>query len=588
MAASLVYYPLLSFGRPTIVSTSTISHEASAAQPVSRIGEWSVRPAANELGRNGDTLRLEPKVMEVLMLLAEHAGEVVSREALLSAIWQNTMVGDDALTQAVIKLRKSLQDTARASRYIETISKRGYRLIAPVERLGSRQPQTAAPTGPAVLTQEPVRRWMTGALAVSLGLVVSAWIAVHISAPQDTVGKSEATILKDAADPWNTLPTIVITPFETVAADGAESYLARGLAADLMTDLSRLNGLRVISFPRHGLSLETTREPIARYSLSGTVQRVSESLRINVRLVDNGSNRQLWAKRYDRPVSDLKTVQEEIISRLLQELPVQVSEAERQRLARRYTRNPDAYEFFLRGKAAFLARQPSENLIAREMYQKAIDLDPTFARAYAGLALTHADDYRNQWTNDGQQSLAKALQLAQSALRMDPDIPDVYAVLGYVHAMRLDYKEAVKVLTKAIELDHSYADAYAYLGAFYVHMGQPDKSIALLRTAMRLNPESGFIYFVVLGRAYLFQGDTGQAMVNLREAINRNAGDLEARVFMAASMVAAGDVLAARWEAEEIRAIQPEFTARRWLQTYPMSDARQRETLLSLLTQLGL
>ena len=232
--------------------------------------------------------------------------------------------------------------------------------------------------------------------------------------------------------------------------------------------------------------------------------------------------------------------------------------------------------------------KPNENKLAREMYEKAIDLDPGFARAYAGLALTHADDYRNQWAPDGQQSLARSMQLAQSALSIDPDIPDVYAVLGYVHAMRLEYKEAIRLLAKAVELDHSYADAYAYLGAFYVHMGQPEKAVPLLRTAMRLNPEAGFVYFVVLGRAYFFQGDIEQAMINLKQALSRNAGDLEARVYMAATLVSARDLHAASWEAEEIRALQPNFTASKWLQTYPMSDTRQKEHLKTLLAKIGL
>jgi DNA-binding winged helix-turn-helix (wHTH) protein/TolB-like protein/Flp pilus assembly protein TadD len=551
-----------------------------------------VRPTANELARNGEVVRLEPKAMEVLIFLADRAGHVVSREAVLAAVWPDAVVGDDALTQAVIKLRKSLQDAARSPRYIETISKRGYRLIAPVERLPvehEARSEQATPDDPAPPGRAPVRsRLPVRIIAALVVLAVGTGIVIYTSPQRSDWGDNEAPGLKDAAERWTGLPTITVTPFETVAAEGAESYLARGIAADLTTDLSRLAGLRVISFPRHGFARDKSGEPIVRYSLSGTVQRTPESLRINVQLVDNSSNRQLWAERYDRPFSDLLAVQEEIIRRLLQTLPVQVSEAERERLARRYTRNLEAYDSFLRGKAAFLARQPAENQFARQMYQHAIDLDPGFARAYAGLALTHADDYRNQWTTDGQHSLAKALQLAQSALRMDPDIPDVYAVLGYVHAMRLDYKEAIRLLGKAVDLDRSYADAYAYLGAFHAHMGQPAKAIPLLRTAMRLNPDAGFVYFVVLGRAYLFQGDIQQAMINLKEALARNAADLEARVYMAATLVSAGDLQAARWEAEEVRALQPDFTASQWLQTYPMSDARQKQQLTALLAKVGL
>jgi TolB-like protein/Tfp pilus assembly protein PilF len=382
-----------------------------------------------------------------------------------------------------------------------------------------------------------------------------------------------------------------VAPFESFAADGAETYLARGIAADLATDLSRLSGLRVISSSTI-LSAEFLRERAAkggpRYLLSGAVQRGAGSLRINVRLIEAESGRQLWAERYDRPFRDLIAVQEEIIGHLLQVLPVQVSKAERERLSRRYTRNLEAYDYFLRGKAAFLARQPAENRTARQLYEKAIGLDPAFARAYAGLALTHADDYRNQWTADGKRSLATALQLAETALQMDPDIPDVYGVLGYIRAVQHDYQGAIQLHERAVKLDPSYADAYAYIGASYTLMGQPARTIPFMRAAMRLNPDGGFMYFLVLGRAYLFTGDLEQATINLREALARNAADLESRVYMAATFVAAGDLQAGKWEAHEIRALQPDFNARQWLQTYLMRDERQRRQLSGLLAQVGL
>jgi TolB-like protein len=424
-----------------------------------------------------------------------------------------------------------------------------------------------------------------------LVLLVAGGTAIYYLPNPATWFESEAPFLEDLEKRWTLLPTITVVPFESVAADDAETYLARGIAADLATDLSRLSGLRVIS-SSSGPKAESLREGAVkagpRYLLSGAVQRAEGSLRINVRLIEAQSSRQLWAERYDRPFRDLIAVQEEIIGHLLQVLPVQVSKAERERLARRYTRNLEAYDYFLRGKAAFLARQPAENRVARQLYERAIELDPAFARAYAGLALTHADDYRNQWTADGKRSLATALQLAETALQMDPDIPDVYGVLGYIRAVHHDYQRAIQLHERAVKLDPSYADAYAYIGASYTLMGQPAKTIPFMRTAMRLNPDGGFMYFLVLGRAYLFTGDLEQSMINLKEALSRNAADLESRVYMAATLVAAGDLRAAEWEANEIRALQPGFTARQWLQTYLMNDERQRRQLSGLLAKVGL
>ena len=341
-----------------------------------RIGDWCVNAAANELTRNGEIVRLEPKAMEVLVFLADRAGQVVSREDLLAALWPGAVVGDDALTQAVIKLRKSLGDTARSPQYIETISKRGYRLNARVERLRMGQGLASVsarekdPAEPGRDHARSARR--TTKIAALLVLLIAGGAAIYVLREHTGGIDTEAPFLEDTAERWTVLPTISVKPFETVGDDRAETYLARGIAADLATDLSRLSGLRVISAqtgPRIESGSAGFTVPTARYVLSGSVQRVSRSLRVNVRLIDGKSSQQLWAERYDRSLQDLVAVQEEIIGRLVQVLPVQVSEAERQRLARRYTRNLEAYDYFLRGKAAFLARQPAENEAARSGYQ---------------------------------------------------------------------------------------------------------------------------------------------------------------------------------------------------------------------------
>jgi tetratricopeptide (TPR) repeat protein len=222
------------------------------------------------------------------------------------------------------------------------------------------------------------------------------------------------------------------------------------------------------------------------------------------------------------------------------------------------------------------------------MYRKAVELDPTFARAYAGLAMTYMADYRSQWTTDGPRTIAKAVDMANTALQIDPQIPEIYGVLGYVHSARREHAEAIKYLQRAITLDRSYADAYAHLGAVYTHIGQPDRTVPLLRTAIRLNRDAGFIYFLVLGRAYHFQGHTDQASINLREALARNPADLETHVYMAANFVASGNLESARWEAEEIRNLQPGFATQVWLQTSPMIDERMKQQLISLLSQVGL
>jgi tetratricopeptide (TPR) repeat protein len=300
------------------------------------------------------------------------------------------------------------------------------------------------------------------------------------------------------------------------------------------------------------------------------------------------SSRQLWAERYERPYRDPFAINEEIVGQVVAALSVQLSEVERRRLTQRYTRNLEAYDHFLHGQAALLARQRADNVLAREMYRKALALDPAFARAYAGLALTHAADYTHQWGDEWPSALARAIELAETARRVDPDLPEVHWALGYVYTLQRRHERAIGHLKQAIALDRSYADAYAHIGALYSNIGKPARAVPFMRAAMRLNPDAGFMYFLVLGRAYLFQGDTEQASINLQQALARNAADLEARVFMAATFAAAGDLESAKWEAEEVRALRPDFSARAWLETHPMTDFGQKQKLIGLLAQLGL
>lgn len=449
------------------MSNQTVS--ASTITPQRRqIGECWANRTTNELDRAGDTVRIEPKVMEVLMLLADHAGEVVSREELLAAVWPDVVVGDDALTQSIIKLRKALGDNPRAPSYIETISKRGYRLIAPVGK-NDGVPATYGDGGIAPRPSPvPARRGIRS-LGVTAGIVMALTaLGVYFSyslfqRPPITQVGADAF---DVGDEDKTgLLTVSVLPFETVGAGAEQSYLARGISSDLMTDLSRLSGLRLIN--ASGDTASDHKARTARYVVSGSVQRDGMTLRINVRLADSRTNDLLWSQRFERPFGDLFAIQNEIGRGLVEQLPGKISDAERRQLAKRYTNSPEAYEYFLRGKALFLVRRPEQNDQARAFYQRALDLDPQFARAYAGLAMTYAMGYRYQGSTESSVALGKALELAETARQIDPGISEVYWALGFIHTQSRRYDQAIQSLKKAIELNQSYADAYAFMGGIY-------------------------------------------------------------------------------------------------------------------------
>jgi DNA-binding winged helix-turn-helix (wHTH) protein/TolB-like protein/Tfp pilus assembly protein PilF len=550
-----------------------------------QIGDWAVEPALNQLSAAGKTVKLEPKAMAVLVYLADRPGQVVSRETLLSAVWPGVVVSDDALTQVVIKLRKALGDAPDKPAYIQTISKGGYRLIAPVALLP--ESPSAPSLGPADLVARKRR------LALMAGAGFAALLLVGTGAWWIKVGAINAVPSDSAATPSAgadraTQPTVAIKPFEALGDDPRAILLARGITADLATDLSRIFGLWVIG----GASVdgqadgETRASPI-HYLVSGSVQRVDDRLRVHVYLTEGATGKRVWSERFDRAASGLFAIQEELGPKLLRVLPAKVSEAEMKRVAQRYTRSLEAYEYFQRGRAALLIRRKAQNEAAREMFRRAIELDAAFARAYAGLALTYAADYRNQWTDDGAAALDRAFDLARTAYQMNPDIPETYWVLAFAHVERRQHAQALQYLGTAVRLYPSFADGYALMGGVNTYVGDPTESVRLLRTAMRLNPEAGHLYFLLLGRAYLFLGDLEQAAVNLEHALSRNPENLETHVYLAALHVTAGDKAAAAWEAEEIRALQPRFSSRSWLETYPMTDETQKARLMQALGELG-
>ncbi len=550
-----------------------------------QVGEWWADRTTNELGRNGTTVRIEPKAMEVLMVLAEHAGRAVSRERLLATVWPGVVVGDEALTQSIIKLRRALGDNPRSPSYIETISKRGYRLVAPVRQgegvqFAHAEPEIALPEKPSGSTSG--RRYSISlAAGVSIALVAAAAFVYYVvSQPSAHTDTEDVRGERQSA-----LATVSVLPFEWLGADRSQAYLARGISNDLTTDISRVPGLSLVTASD---ASPTRQEAGARYLISGSVQREAETLRINVHLVDTNTNRELWSERFERPYAELFAVQSEIARKVTAVLPGTITASVRKEIAKRYTRNLEAYDDFVHGQALFLVRQIEDNDKARTYYRRAVELDPNFARAYAGLAMTYAMDYRLRPSGGSSPALARALEYAETARLIDPDIPEVYWALAFVNVQSRRHEQAIELLQKAIELNRSYADAYAFMGGIYTYMGEAGKSIPLLRTAMRLNPEGGYLYLLLLGRAYLFQNDVEQALINLHAASLRNPDDLEARLYLAAAMVASGDRTGAMWEAEEIRSAEAGFSLRRWLETYPLTSTRYRERLEQLLATAGL
>lgn len=579
------------------------------------VGGWHVAGDLNRIARDGQVIRLEPKAMAVLLYLAQRPLEVVGRDELLGAVWPGVVVGDNALTQVVIKLRRALGDTAREPRYVQAIAKKGYRLMADVRRTGQAQddamplamasvpsvvsvsvpvpPAVSEPVpGPGALTGSPpsARRWskrlvvaMSGVVLMLAGVV---WMGRSSWPPQ---AQAQAQAQAPVGVPLRaTTPVVLVEPFETLSPDASQALTARAITADLLTDLSKVSGLWVVGGTRAAALAAAKSAEQPRYLLSGTVQQEGDRLRLNVRLSDAQTGRQLWSERIDRHARDLFDVQDALVARVLAVLPVKITEAETLRIAQRSTRNLQAYHRFVLAQADLLVRTAAQNDAARALYWEAIGLDPAFARAYAGLALTYAMAHQQGWGRQGEHPLDRASGFARTAIQMRPDMPEAHWVLAFVSAQRRQHADALHHLDDALRLNPSYADAHALKGGIDTYIGQPALGIEQLQTALRLNPGAGSLYFLLLGRAYYFLGDDEQARANLERTLERNPENLEARIYLAATQSHSGNHDASRWQVSEIRNLDPAFAAAAWLANYPLTDAAERGRLLSALTDLGL
>ena len=554
-----------------------------------RIGEWLVEPRLNRLSRTGEEVRLEPKVMTLLVYLAGRPGELVPREELESVVWAGTVVSYDALTGAVQKLRKALGDNPRDPRIIETISKKGYRFIGEVQGM----PSGSAAGGPAVAAAARgtagKRRLRPGwwlALAALPVLVLVVWLAL-VQRP----GVLSAGGLAPATPSG---PSIAVLPFENLSAGSGQAYFSAGITQDLITELSKTPGLLVIArnsvFPYRDSpeSPQAIGQALgARYLVTGSVQRMDRRLRINARLVEAASGRTLWAERFDRELSDVLAVQDEITRRIVTSLQVSLAAEDREALGHRFATRFEAYDLFLQAQHEY-GRSLEGNRAARELYRRVIELEPAFARAYGGLALTHFRDALEAYTDSPEDSIRKASALAERALALDPGLPQVHLVKSQVQMFKKDYAGAVEELNRALELRPSYADAYASLGWTLHFAGELEPAEEAVERAIRLNPVIPVAYHVVLGGIHYTTGRYREAVELLEQGRRMNPEHYRLRLWLAAAYAQSGRLEDARWEVDELLALNPAPSAEVLGQMFPFRDPAHLDHLVQGLRKAGM
>ena len=395
---------------------------------------------------------------------------------------------------------------------------------------------------------------------------------------------SEQLPLADAA-------SIAVLPFENMSGDQEQEYFADGITEDIITEISKIPGLLVISrnstFTYKGKAAKAQDVCIdlgVRYVMEGSVRKAGERVRITAQLIDGISGGHLWAERYDRDLADIFAVQDDVTAKIVRALEVKFVEGAHGRLARVETDIPEAYDCVLRGREQYRLFSKEANLKARRLYKKAIELDPNYAAAHAGLAETRLHD----WFLGSPNALDQAFQLALRANALDPSLPLVYEALGNIHLFKKQHEEALAAARRWIEVEPGNADAYANLAGALHFGGEPEQAIPLIEKAMRLNPFYPFYYILYKGQAYLAMERYQEALEAFELSAAHNPEALPAHLYLAACFGLLGKDAPARQALAEVHRIHPDFSTA-WVRTFlPYKRGADTHRLLDGLRKAGL
>lgn len=390
-------------------------------------------------------------------------------------------------------------------------------------------------------------------------------------------------------------PSIAVLPFMNMSSDIEQEFFSDGITEDLITDLSKVSGLFVIarnsSFAYKGRSVKVqdiARDLGVRFVLEGSIRKAGNRVRITAQLIDATNGGHLWAERFDRDVTDIFETQDEVVEKIVGVLSVTLTKREEERIARRGTSNLKAYEFWLRAREAMSRTTRDSVAEARALHRKAIEEDPHFARAHAGLALACISEYASGWATDPAQTLDESERWARRALELDPQEPVCHMALGNVLLWRRQHDAALTEFRQMTAIDPNFAQGHMATGVGLTYAGQPAEALESFAFAMRLDPHYPAITLHFAAQAHFALGDYESAGKLLRERIVRNPQTDSSRVLLAACYGHLGLADEARAVWAQMLAINPAFSLVQRESVLPYKDRRDFERIVEGLKKAGL
>lgn len=534
-----------------------------------RFGEFELDVPKHRLLRQGKPVSLQELPLRLLVLLVSRPGELVTREELYRSFWPDDTTGvlDDNLNTLVRKLRQALNDSARSSRFIETVPKRGYRFLAPVIAAGADSTSVAAKP-----KRSPIARWRGAIAAGAVALAAGGFLYQGYFQSARTMAP-------------RSFNSVAVMPFINASENNQRDYFSDGLADDILNRLSGFQGLQVVSrtssFALKGARLDARSigELLDSDALvEGSVRRDGEQLRINVRLIDTRNGYQLWSQRYQRELTDIFAVQEEIALEIASALAGELQDGREERGGQQRI-PPAAYDNYLKGRFYWHKRSERDLKAGVRFFEASIELAPDYAPAWAGLADAFAVlgfyDYMAP-----SEAFSRAKGAARRALQLDSRNASAEANLGYVAlyhdwdfaeaeahflqaiAIKPDYSkahqwyanllvaagrfdEAEREMRRATELDPLSLIANAALGWVLYHAGSHQAALDQLALAQELDPEFELTY---LWRGWVLEamGDFEGAVASLKENVARSGGSKIGIASLARALALAGETEEAR------------------------------------------
>jgi adenylate cyclase len=457
------------------------------------------------------------------------------------------------------------------------------------------------PTGPETLqkvTEEkrPAPGWQRAAVAVVIALlVVAGGVALWKSSLTPSPPPTEVASVEKMAFPLPDKPSIAVLPFSNLSGDPEQEYFSDGITEEIISALGSVPKLFVIArnstftYKNKPVKVQQVAEELGvRYVLEGSVRKAGDKVRITAQLIDALDGHHLWAKRYDRNLSDIFAVQDELTKEIITAMQVKLTEGEQIQAAARGTNNLEAYLKCLQSGEYAHQVNPESVALAIQLAEEAIALDPEYAWAYYNLARAHVVAVWVGASKSPRESMAKAMASCQKAIALDNTPAEAHGRLGFLYAMRRQYDKAVAEAEKAVSLNPNSAMAHVMLGKTLVFDGRWEESIPEYKKAIRLDPIPHHMYLYSLGLSYCWTGQYEEGVKWCEKSVRQEPDSLFARLMMTVVYSLSGRDEQARAEAVEVLRIQPKFTVKGFEKRLTYKRKEDNEKFLNALRKAGL